>query len=72
MNATELKSILADEIHLLRAGKRQAKDVNAIVNAAAKLLSTVRLELDYAKMIGATPQIPFIPTSKPALTKRRA
>ena len=62
MNAEQLHAVLSDEITQMRKGKRHAKDVNAVVNASAKMLSLVRLEMEYAKMLGVVPRIPFIKT----------
>lgn len=56
----DLRSILADEIKRLRNGESTPAAVNAITNATGKILATVRLELDYSKLVGVTPNIPFI------------
>jgi len=56
----DLRTILADEISNLRSGKTTAANVNAIVNASGKILSTVKLEMEYNKLIGKTPAIDFI------------
>ena len=62
MNAEQMRAVLGDEITQLRAGKRLAKDVNAVANAASKILASVRLELQYAKLLGVAPRISFIRT----------
>lgn len=56
----EVREILADEIQKLRRGDNTAVNVNAVVNAVGKILSSVKLELEYNKIIGKTPDIPFI------------
>lgn len=60
MNAEMLRAMLAEQMTNLRAGSADPKQVNAMVNAAGKIISSVKLELEYARMIGVTPVIPFI------------
>jgi uncharacterized ParB-like nuclease family protein len=60
MNAIELREVLTSQINLLKAGKADPKQVNAIVNAAGKVIASVRLEMEYARMIGVLPSIDFI------------
>lgn len=57
MNVSELRATLTEQITLLKTGKAEPKNVNAIVNAAGKVLSTIRLEMEYARMIGIVPKI---------------
>lgn len=70
MDATALKQILGEQIHRLHGGKGDPKIANSIANTAGKLLSTVRLELDYSKRLGLTPPTGFTrlgsPAAKPA------
>lgn len=56
----DLRTVLAEEIVKLRAGTTTAANVNAIVNASGKILSTIKSELEYVKLVGGTPSIPFI------------
>lgn len=56
----DLRSILADEIKKIRDGTTTAANVNAITNATGKILSTIKLEIEYNKLLGKTPFIPFI------------
>ena len=60
MDINSLRVILAEEINSLRKGQSTAANVNAIVNATGKILSTVKLEMEYSKIIGKTPEIDFI------------
>lgn len=60
----EMRAILADEIIKLRNGDTTAANVNAIVNASGKILSTVKMEMEYNKLLGKTPEIPFIELEK--------
>ena len=56
----ELRAVLADEIAKIREGTTTAAQVNAISNATGKILSTVRLEMEYYKLVGGTPNIPMM------------
>lgn len=67
MNLHQLRDVLADEIYKLRSKKTKPQRTNAVCNAAGKILGSVRLEMDYCKMIGAKPSMKFIGASK-ALT----
>ena len=59
-----LRSILAEEIVKLRNDKTTPAAINAITNAAGKIFSSVKLEMEYAKAIGKKPQINFIKLPK--------
>lgn len=70
MNATQLSIVLSEQIAKLRTGKVDPKVSNAVANLASKLLSTQRLSIEYAKMTGQLPYIPFLTgTTKAALPK---
>ncbi len=56
----ELRTIMAEEIGNLRSGKTTPATVNAITNATGKILSSVKLEMEYLKMIGQKPDIGFV------------
>lgn len=60
----DLRDILADEIKNLRGGNTTPANVNAVTNATGKILQTVKLELEYNKLIGQTPDISFIRSGK--------
>ena len=60
INLKELRAILAEEIVKLREQKTTPANVNAITNATGKILSTVKLDLEYHKIIGKKPEIDFI------------
>lgn len=60
----DLRVILSEEIEKIRNGKTTAANVNAITNATGKILSSVKLELEYGKLHGRTPQIAFINSAK--------
>ena len=64
----DLRRILSEEITKLRNGETTAASVNAITNASGKILSSVKLEIEYGKLLGTTPVISFIaPAEKRAL-----
>ena len=60
LNLHGLRGILAEEIVRLRAGETTAANVNAVTNATGKIIATVKLEMEYYKMIGRTPNIPML------------
>ena len=64
---TDIRSVLSEEIVKLRNGDTTAVNVNAIVNATGKILSSVKLEMEYNKLVGKMPEIPFIRTGKKKL-----
>lgn len=65
----DLRSILAEEIGKIRAGTTTAANVNAIVNATGKILTSVKMELEYNKLHGKTPQVDFLNGGKKKLAK---
>lgn len=60
MNIDSMREMLVAQMELLKAGDGDPARINAMVNAAGKIISSVRLEMEYARMIGAKPLIPFI------------
>jgi len=56
----DLRKIMAEEIGKIRSGDTTAANVNAITNAVGKILSTVKMEIEYNKLMGRTPVIDFI------------
>lgn len=65
----DLRNILAEEIAKIRAGTTTAANVNAITNATGKILSTVKMEIEYNKLLSRTPHIPFIDSAKEEIKK---
>jgi hypothetical protein len=51
----ELRGILSDEIEKIRSGSTSAANVNAVSNATGKILSSIKLELEAAKLLGRRP-----------------
>lgn len=56
----QLRDILCEEIDSLRDKKTTAANVNAVVNATGKILTTVKMEIEYAKVMGRRPLMSFI------------
>ena len=56
----DLRQILSEEIDKIREGKTSAANVNAITNATGKILSSVKLEMEYVKLLGKVPRLDFI------------
>ncbi len=56
----DLRQMLSEEIDSVRAKKTTPGAVNAICNATGKFLSTIKLEMEFAKMIGKEPSIKFL------------
>lgn len=56
----ELREILCQQIDDLRDKKTTPANVNAIVNATGKILTTVKMEMEYAKMTNRSPDMGFM------------
>lgn len=63
MTATDLREVLAEQINGLRnkgATKEDIKRASVIVSASRTYVDTIRLELDYAKMLNIQPNMPLL------------
>ena len=60
----DLRKILAEEIGKVRSGDTTAANVNAIVNASGKILTTIKMEIDYAKLSGKPLTIGWLDTTE--------
>lgn len=58
----ELQAILSDQIDKIASDETTPAKVNAVVNATATILRTVKMQMDYHKQIGKTPTIPLLMT----------
>jgi hypothetical protein len=63
-NVIDLRKVLCEEIKRLRSGETTPSALNAIVNASGKIISSVKLELEYNKAVGLSPDIKFISNDK--------
>lgn len=61
--AQDLLEVMGENIQRLRNGEATPAVANAIVNSSAAMLRIVKLQMDYAKMTGATPSIPLLLTN---------
>lgn len=55
-----LRVVLSDSIRDLKDASASAANVNAISNATGKILSSVKLQMEYYRLIGQTPHLPFL------------
>ena len=62
--SNDLRAVLAEQIVRVRNGKSTPQQSNAIANATAKILASIRLEMEYAKAVGMAPQIDFLGKQK--------
>jgi hypothetical protein len=59
-NINELRSFLAHELEKVSTGEGTPASANAAANLCGKMLSSIKMELEYTKQIGVTPSIDFI------------
>jgi len=59
-NVEELRNYLANELERVSSGQTTPAAANASANLAGKILSSVKMELEYNKMVGSTPKIGFL------------
>jgi hypothetical protein len=78
-NMNDMRAMLCEEIQNIRDGKQTASNLNAIVNATGKILSTIKMEIEVAKITNKQPKISFIEleetvklTALPAPEKKKA
>jgi hypothetical protein len=64
MNVIELRELLTGRLEMLKSGEVDAKTANAMVNVAARVMGSVKLEMDYARMHGKLAHIEFMQGSK--------
>ena len=61
----DLRTILSEEIDKVRTGTTSAANVNAVTNATGKILSSIKLEMEYYKLLGKVPDIDFLKQLEP-------
>ena len=61
--AQDLMDVMGESIQRLRDGEATQAVANAIVNNVAGMLRIVKLQMEYAKMTGQTPNIPLLLTA---------
>ena len=63
-NINDLREILSEEITKLRECKTTPATINAITNATGKIFSSIKLQMEYAKLLGEKPDIKYIGATK--------
>jgi hypothetical protein len=58
---SQLQDTLWDEIQRIRDGQTTAASVNAVTNATGKILSSVKLQMEYFRLTGKPlPEMPLL------------
>lgn len=65
-NMTELREVLCEQIDALRAKTTTPVQVNAICNATGKILASIKLEIEYCRLMGRRPESDFMKLVGPA------
>lgn len=55
-----IQSTLWEQVQNLREGKTTPANANAVSNAIGKMFTGVKLQMEYYRLTGATPVIPFL------------
>jgi hypothetical protein len=61
---TDLRAYLARAMKKLEDGETSPSVANAAANLCGKVISSVRTDLEYYKMTGQKPNVPFIQETK--------
>lgn len=59
-NMNELRDFMLKEMENLRSKETTPAALNAAANMAGKVMGSVKMELEYNKMVGSTPHIDFL------------
>jgi hypothetical protein len=60
LTAQDLFIVLSENIQRLRNNEVTPAAANAVVNSTAGMLRIVKLQMEYARMTGKTPEIPLL------------
>lgn len=63
-NITELRTVLCETIAAVRAKEITPDAAEAVSNASGKIVASLRVELEYRRMRGEVPVLPFIEGEK--------
>lgn len=70
MNIIQLRDMLTERLTMLKDGEIDAKTANAMTHVAARVMGSVKLEMDYARSHGKIAKIAFmdgsVQVAKPA------
>jgi len=56
----ELREVLSDQVTKLQNDETTAGKANAVTNAIGKILSSIKLEMEYQKAMGKTKALRFL------------
>jgi len=56
---SDIRQLLAEQMDALKQEKTTAGTVNAMCNATGKFLATIKLEMEFARMVGRQPEGTF-------------
>lgn len=59
-NMNDIRGMMAEEIQRLRDEETTAANLNAVSNATGKILGSIKLEMEYARLCGHKPKSDFI------------
>jgi len=57
---TELRAVLCETIAAVRAKEMTPDAAEAVSNASGKIIASLRVELEYRRMRGEVPALPFM------------
>lgn len=63
-NNVNLREYLARALHKLENGESSPAIANAAANLCGKVISSVRTDIEYYKLTGQVPNVPFIESTK--------
>lgn len=63
-NISELRAYLANQLSMVAKKEMSPAHANAAANLAGKVLSTVKMEMDYCRLVGAKARIDFLGVAK--------
>lgn len=64
LNIESLRGILIETVSSLRAGHLPPATAEAISNASGKIIASIRVQLEYARMRGKVPRLQFMEDAK--------
>ena len=56
LSIQSIQRVLWNEIHKIQEGSTTAANVNAVTNATGKILSSVKMHIEYCKLTGKAPE----------------
>lgn len=59
-NVQEIQATLWEQVRNLREGKTTPANANAVSNAIGKMFTGVKIQMEYYRLTGQTPYIPFL------------